>query len=289
MLSLPKEWVERNGLIKGAPLQVDDAGTELRISYESTESVLPVSKSLIDAKGKALHVIRAEVISAYLTNKAVLEIRGHRPKDAEPIKGVLRNLTGMEIVEETRHCIIAKDLLDIREVSIATLIRRIDVTVRSMIDDVANGKPTDLDSRDVDVNRLVFLAYRSMRKALIDPRASRSIGGSSLLVLTGWNLILQMEKIGDCCKRVARMMPGLNQAKRERLRAVMQSLGEHFSDTMKSYYTQQMPLAMNAELRDPELQQMLTDAGLTVELLLQLRSAVSAVKHMSRSVIVSIQ
>ncbi|MCX6707491.1 MAG: phosphate uptake regulator PhoU, partial [Candidatus Woesearchaeota archaeon] len=83
---------------------------------------------------------------------------------AASIKLILRNLTGIEIIQQDSERIIAKDLLNINEISIETLIRRMDNITRSMLTDSISCLRKDIYEeiyeRDMEVNRLLYLAYR---------------------------------------------------------------------------------------------------------------------------------
>src|SRR3989338_4595298 len=111
----------------------------------------------------------------------------------------------MEIIEQTANKIVAKDLINIKEVSIKTLIRRIDLIIRSMMEDLiaSIGKKEcekvveTLFQRDADVNRLYFLVRRVTTAALEDPRIAKLFETTPLELVADWEVVLALEKIGD--------------------------------------------------------------------------------------------
>lgn len=307
--SLPKEWIERNGLDKGAELAIEDIGTELRIGINEEAVPITLKKAIIDCKNKSIREIATEIVSAYLTNDSIIEIIDKKHATGDDVKGILRNLSGMEIVEETSSTIVAKDLLDLSEVNIPTLIRRIDVTVRSMLDDLQHmtaETAESIRSRDHDVNRMVYLAYRSMRKALLDPKSARQMEAKPLEILTAWNMVTNLERLGDGCKQVAMLSKPLL-GKRGELKGteikstemtdiqkLLATVRDDYEKCMKCYYTKNTQTAMIFELHDADRKEQCLQVAeahkktLMYTITDTIKTMFSSVKHISRNILLAV-
>lgn len=160
IVTMPKSWVERHKLKKGDMLGIEEAKDELIFHVGITEHEKEEKSITINAEDKNINWLKAEIVTAYLNNYNTIEIFSKTIyEDAPLFKGIIRNLSGMEIIEQTSNRIVAKDLIDVSSISIQSIIRRIDVITRSMIDDTilciqGNCEPKSVIHRDADVNRL---------------------------------------------------------------------------------------------------------------------------------------
>src|SRR3989338_8419275 len=136
IVCLPKKWVIENRLKKGDTLNLLENSSDILVS-PSLKEMEPVQKKIvIDTKEKGLALISSEIVSAYLNGYDFIEILiGEMETRVTEIKEIIRNLSGLEIMEQTSTKMIAKDILNPKEVEIGSIIRRMDVIVRSMIDD----------------------------------------------------------------------------------------------------------------------------------------------------------
>jgi len=114
IVSMPKPWVEKNHLKKGDLISIADDGHELIIRANSEEQKIESKEIIIDASDKSLDFLRVEIVSAYLSGYDVINIQLHQnSKNFQQIKEILRNLSGMEIMEQTSTRISAKNLCDL--------------------------------------------------------------------------------------------------------------------------------------------------------------------------------
>jgi phosphate uptake regulator len=264
VMSLPKEWIKENKLTNGKVLHVSEKENDLVISLKEGPEKKDKPK-IIEIKGKPFRKIKAEIIAAYLTNYNILEIQGKELREkAEEIKGVLHDLVGVEIIEQTSDKIVAKDLLDIKEVSIQKMIRRMDLVIRGMMEDSIGeidgehcmncGICKSIDQRDADVNRMHYLARRVIRSALNDPRLARFFNMSNVNLLASYGIISCLEKIGDQIKRITRCYKSFTISKKsiKELKDLYQKLFEEYKKVMSAYYKRDIEVAFQIELEDKE-------------------------------------
>ena len=254
IVSLPKQWVDKNKLKKGDLISIDEDKDGLILRTNNTESKKEELKSIIiDAENKELSQLRTEITSAYLDNFNIIEVIFGGLAIPE-VRDMLRNLAGLEIVNQTSTRIVAKDLIDVKEVSITTIIRRMDNITRAMLEDTGHcfdetGGPESIIHRDDDVNRLHFLTSRVIRSALKDVRVANSLGTNPLKLHSDHTVTTKIERIADNAKRICRLLEHTKFDKKwsSELKGVFNNIKKSYIDVMKAYYTTDSKIALEVE------------------------------------------
>ena len=260
VVSVPKQWVQDNKLKKGDLLHVEKRNEELVLSRNEVPQHEPLRIS-IGTDGKTIERLRIEIISAYLNNYEIIEIYGKQlEQEATQVKEIIRTLSGLEVVQQTATRIIARDLINLREISITTLIRRVDNIIRSMLQDMVESFHQNhyesIYERDMEVNRLVFLAFRVIRVAMQNTKLARTLALSPLELLYSKEIISKLENIGDQAKRIARHIKAtstLTAQEREDLRNLAVRLNADYFLVMKAYYKRDLALAFQTEAAHKEV------------------------------------
>lgn len=244
VISIPKDWVKQNKLKKGDKVYIDDEPAELKVTPKNEQTSPEKSSTTIDISSKTEPMIETEIVSAYLTNHHIIEITGQDIKNKLSfIKKIALNLAGMELMEQTSSKMVFKDYLNVWEVSIANIVRRIDITIRSMLEDCHKAnKKDDYESiveRDQDVNRLAFMAFKVIRDANMNPALKKHYNLNHLDLLNTWDIITRLEKIGDQTKRIARHMikSRLKKKAKKEIKDLYLNIIQSYLRTIKSYYT----------------------------------------------------
>jgi phosphate transport system protein len=261
VVSLPRGWINKNRLKKGDLLAIDEGSGVLIFSVNSEEEKKEEKSTTIDASGKKLERLKAEIVSAYLNNYTTIEIVSKKIlTNAVEIKEILRNLAGLEIMEQTSTRLVAKDLISINEISIEGIIRRMDIIIRGMIDDCAKcieGEDhyESIYQRDTDVNRLFYLATRVIKNGLKNPRISKILNRDPHQLNSDHLIVIRLEKIADRQKRIARHLRGINLSKEtvDELGQLYNDVKKSYLEVMKAYYTHNRDLAFDIELRNKQV------------------------------------
>ena len=260
IISMPKSWIEKNNLKKGDLISVSDDGFEL-VLKASQEVQKPEIKEIdIDAKGKNMELLKAEIVSSYLNDYDTINILfDSNSKEAPRIKDIIRNLSGLEIMEQTSTRIAAKNLININEISIKNVIRRMDIITRAMMEDAilcCSGQCTydSIYHRDIDVNRLFFLGYRAIKNAMKNPRIAKSLGTEPWQLHSDTLIILRLEKIADSQKRIARYLctASLDRVTLAELDNLHTDISGAYKEVMKSYYNQEKQIAFQIEVTNKD-------------------------------------
>ncbi|MBI2654337.1 phosphate uptake regulator PhoU [Candidatus Woesearchaeota archaeon] len=260
IISMPKSWIEKNNLKKGDLISVNDGGFELTLSASQHEEKQDAKEINIEAKSKDLELLKVEIVSSYLNGYDTINILFDSDnKESPKIKDIIRNLSGLEIMEQTSTRIVAKNLININEISISNIIRRMDIITRAMIEDAilcSRGQCTydSIHSRDIDVNRLFFLGCRVMKNAMANPRIAKSLGTDSWKMHSDTLVILRLEKIADRQKRIARYLfnANLDRATLAELDKVHTDISEAYNEVMKAYYNHDKQIALQIEITNKE-------------------------------------
>ena len=257
VVSVPKAWVEKNRLKKGDVLVVDERPNELTFSSKDESERRQMHEATIGASGKSIQEIKTEVTSLYINNYDIITVTDIGAASRE-IKNVFHSLVGMEIVEETTTKIVAKDLLDVKEVSMSNVVRRVDIIIRSMLEDARTFSGAEAESvyeRDKEVNRLTLLGFRTARAAADNPRLLR------LFETTYWNIIVSkqilshLERFGDQLKRLLRFAKekGTEVNKFKDLKPLYAGIAKHYEAVMKIYYNRDKSQAFKTETNSKAL------------------------------------
>lgn len=256
IISMPKPWVEKNNLKKGDLISISDDGFELVLSASQQEKKLDAREIDIEAKNKDIEFLKVEIVSSYLNGYDTINILFENgTKEIPKIKDIIRNLSGLEIMEQTSTRIVAKNLININEISIHNIIRRMDIITRAMMEDsiLSCRGQCNYDSihgRDIDVNRLYFLSYRVIKNAIKNPRIAKSLGIAPWQLHSDHLIILRLEKIADRQKRIARYLctNNLDRAALAELAGIYTDVSESYNEVMKSYYNNDKQAAIKIEI-----------------------------------------
>ncbi len=296
VLSLPRDWMDKHSLNKGDIIYVSEELNKLTLSPASAKVEKDPVEIKINTDGKSLEFLKREIISSYINNVNVLYISGSDiKKKAKGIRHILHGLVALEIMQESGDKIIAKDFLNMKDISIVNLVRKIDIIIRSMVIDTKNsflGKETEnLDQRDDDVNRLVFLVFRAVKSAMTDPSVMKNMKMDLVALMSSWNFAFNLEKTADSIKRLSRIFPLLDLKKRGKddLISIYSKIEKNYLDTMKAYYGKDKMLAYTVSDERKDVMKAI-DAffeseekqGIIYDLVGQLRALMSSVHSLTR-------
>jgi len=178
LVSLPKEWVDANKLDKSSQIEIETMQNNLSIRTQQSKKLskeIEISYPL--PKGES---IVPNITGAYLLGYGIIRIKGKSPisvVDRESVRGSMRRLVGMEIVDEDATNISVQFLLDETSVNPQNILKRMSSIALGMFSDVIlslkTGDKTNLQTianRDAEINRQYFLLVRLIRSTIMDTR-----------------------------------------------------------------------------------------------------------------------
>jgi phosphate uptake regulator len=247
-VSLPKSWIDKNNLKKGDTLFIiEKSDSELKITPKQEEEKKEQKEITIDVDNKTIGSIQREITSAYVNNYSRINLVGKSVSEkSKKLREVLHHFVALEVDEQTSSKISAKDLLNLKEISVEKTVRRMDMTLRSIIQDSikAIGNMSiheSVEQRDNDVNRLYFLLFRLLKSALSNQRIAENFKISNNEVLSTWYLTVNIENIADNAKTINRLMDKINDE--ALLKQALREIEKAYEDVMKAYYNKDKKLA----------------------------------------------
>ena len=251
VVSLPKSWVTQNKLKKGDLLYFDEKEKDLILSIHSGDKDKKGKEIIINVDRKSVRRIQREIISAYIKNYKSMVLLGEEIKDkSKDIQATIQNLMALEVMEQTSRKIVARDFLDMDNISISNLIRKVDIIIRAMIEDSEKMFEEDnydnISHRDNDINRLSFLVFRAIEYGFTNSSSVYKKQNLTILDLHNlWWFIFNLETIGDEVKRIARYMRQvkLTKPQQEQLSHLLAEGKEGYLKMMKAFHNQDADIA----------------------------------------------
>lgn len=251
IVSLPKSWITQNKMKKGDLVYMEDSGGGLILQPNASKSKEQDKEITINIEGKNPRRIQREIISSYIKNYKTITLVGNDIKNkAKTLQQFIHNLVALEIMEQDAKKIVAKDFLNLDDISIEQIIKKMDIITRSMMSDCRNMFKEDtyenINHRDDDVNRFRFLIFRIVWFGMENPSLSlKKFKLNQLNMLHLWWLAFTIEAIADHTKRIARYLreTKLNPKNQQEFLQLLTTVEQSYVEMMKGYYTKNPELA----------------------------------------------
>jgi len=178
LVSLPKEWVDANNLDKSIPVELETGHNTISITVNKEKK--PSKEVTISYPLPKEENIVANITGAYLLGYDIINVKGKTSisiADREKIRGSLRRLVGMEIIEEDAANINVQFLLDETTLNPEKILKRMSTIAFGMFNDTLLGLLSEdksnlqaLSNRDDEIDRQYFLLVRLIRTTMVDKR-----------------------------------------------------------------------------------------------------------------------
>lgn len=213
VVTLPKEWIDREQIKKNDPIgvEIQPDGTLLVTKATEQEPLQRIKEFSVEGITDPSYLFRL-LIGAYISGYTTIVIKS---KDRFPpfVRMVVRDFTqmtiGQEVIEETDSGVTIKDLLNPVEMPFANTLKRMYVIVKAMHEDAMTGLVTrdhaltkDVASRDNDVDRLHWLIARQTNMILSHVALSKKMGLTPGMAVHYYIISRIIERIGDHAERI---------------------------------------------------------------------------------------
>jgi len=247
VVSLPKEWVVKNGIKKGDVMSVSD-DDEVTLKLTPQNVVPKKTPSDIKIEFKNIKYLKSQLVYTYVSNYDTITITGSElSKYIIDIRNEVKNFVALELIQYGDKSVILKDYLDIRNISVYDTIRRIDRIIISMAEGVGNMMQTykldnyeEIKSKEGDINKLSNLIFKILKRSF-NP-VDRNILKLTLDdIFYYWELTLFLEKFADQIKRIPKYCKDLKP--NEDLLRIYNNILDQYNLAMKANYTKSVDLA----------------------------------------------
>ena len=256
MVSLPKEWVDANNLEKSNQVEIETNQNNLSIrTQQSKRPSKEIEISYPLPKGES---IVPTMTGAYLLGFDLIKIVGKSPisiSDRESVRGSMRRLVGMEIIDEDATNISVQFLLDETSVNPQNILKRMSSITLGMFSDVVSslesGDKTNLETisnRDAEINRQYFLLVRLIRSTIMDPRLAGIFNLENIDILDYRIAANTLEIAGDTVVELSESLIKSNLSKVElkKLHDFAKDMEEIQIKSIDSFISNNRTLAINA-------------------------------------------
>ena len=256
LVSLPKEWVDANNLDKSNQVEIETNQNNLSIRTQLNKRPSKEVEILYPLpKGES---IVPTITGAYLLGFDIIKIVGKSPisiVDRESVRGSMRRLVGMEIIDEDATNISVQFLLDETSVNPQNILKRMSSIALGMFSDVIlaleSGDKTNLETianRDAEINRQYFLLVRLIRSTIMDTRLAGIFNLENIDILDYRIAANTLETAGDTVVELSELLIKSNLSKVElkKLYGFAKDMDQIQIKSIDSFISNNRTLAINA-------------------------------------------
>lgn len=216
IISLPKEWIEKHGIVAKDTIGVlsQPDGNLLITPYINSQEYVKEKIFDVDSINNATYLFRL-LIGAYVMGYTIIKIKTSKSKFKSEIRECIENFIniamGPEIIEETSQYIFIKDLINPKEMPFEKTIKRMYILAQSMHEDAVMALETGdkelakkVIERDDQVDKLNWLVERQSHIVLRDIILCQKMS-ITLEDASNFQFISKfLERIGDHAVKIAR-------------------------------------------------------------------------------------
>lgn len=220
MVSLPKKWVDRSGLGRSDTLAIHEEpdGSLLVIPHgDPRQRKRRITIDLPDPPQD--DVIVRQLVGAYLAGADEVYMRSQGrldPRVRQVVRDTIRDLVGVEILEESSQSLTLQDLVGVSEMDLRKTVTRMHRIARIMVDDALRALAdhdidlaVDVSNRDDELDRLEWHVSKQMHALLEQPRLAARLDIRPAEALNFFLVARAVERIGDhaskMCKNVVEL------------------------------------------------------------------------------------
>jgi phosphate uptake regulator len=208
-VTLPKSWVTRLGLQRGAVLGFTERKDRKLLIAPFGE----FERKIDEVTLPLTPLIERDIEEKYLLGYDIIRLKSSEiiPSETrESVKRILKRLVGLEIVEEDAKGIVIQCLIEPSLLAPDKIIRRLHLITLAMQKDAIQSfvkgdirLAASVVERDDEVDRLYFLLVRLVRAALTDPAVADKMGIAPIDCLDYRLLASFIETFADYSTRIA--------------------------------------------------------------------------------------
>jgi phosphate uptake regulator len=250
LVSLPKDWVMKNKLSKGSLLALEVTPGGSLLIFPAVEVEKKPKEILLTYPAQYMRKLINQITGSYLLGFDIIRVvsRERIPyEDAQAIKRAIRQLVGLEIVEEDSRSITAQFLLEPTNLDPEKTFRRMHLITMGMLPDAVQALMQGdvllkkaVSERDDEVDRLYFLLVRLVRSASMDSKLAAKLKLTTIDCLDYRLSAYLLEAIGDSAEDIAKSSPHpfedvLGVVEREAVNRIVEALGVMQESAVKAF------------------------------------------------------
>lgn len=275
LVSLPIEWVKANRLEKSDEVELETSTNS--ISITPTGNSKPPKEVVIEYPVSKQENISADVTGAYLLGYDIIKIKGKSVisiEDRERIRGLMRRLVGMEIVDEDASNVNVQFLLDATTLSPDKILKRMSSIALGMFRDTINSLTSDdrsvlqtIPSRDDEIDRQYFLLVRLIRSAMVDKKLAAALNLGNIDILDYRVAANLLETAGDTILELANSIQEVSGTKADlkKFHTIAAEIENIHEKSITSFIENNRLLAIEAITLQRNYQKKISDIRISLE------------------------
>ncbi len=187
VISLPREWIEQNKLVKGDSIELEIRNNDLIIRGKPQKNSVS-----LDFTGFSEDLIWRHLISLYRKGIDIAEIKYDNQETFKILQNFVKDLLGWGITQHTKDKIVIKELISNKDTDMDEILNKMFSLLIDLGKSVSNGLKTrdsivlkNIPSQDYNINRFANLCLRLINKNHYENKNSL------------YNIITSLEEIGD--------------------------------------------------------------------------------------------
>ncbi len=254
VVSLPKEWVVKNGLKKGDNIFIaEDEGNSIKITTISAKQNNSLGEIKVNFDGNTRR-LKSDILYAYVNNFNPISIIGKDVQNhIDEISKITRNFMYLEIIDQSSlNKVVLNSSIDLNDIPIYDTLRRMDRIIISMAEDVMhylsgkhNNINTNFYNKEENVNKLCNLVFKTLKLGF-NSAHRKTLGLEINDIFYYWEIALFLEKIANQLKRIPRL-PGGNM--HPELLTIFDKMFSQYQDAMKANFSKDYELAISVVVR----------------------------------------
>lgn len=242
-ISLPKQWVENNGLQSGNSLGIVE-------NKNGTLSIVPMDhkeekRGCEITLSENLALTARTLITKYLQGYDIIKIRSKKsfdPRKRENIVSLMQNLIGIEIFEEKADEIVFSSLIEFGSTPLRKVTSRMLTLTGSMLEDTITlnenlneSLAKNITQRDNEVDKLYFFALREISEASRNTNVAKALEiDDNFELIPTIIAIRNIERIADYAEVMAEEMISLEKSS-EKIQKRGEKTLEVFRKTVRAF------------------------------------------------------
>lgn len=244
VISLPKQWLTQNSLTKGDLIHLEHSDDSIKITPQNKEPTKERKEITINLDEN--NQIKEQLAFTYINNYDTIQIIGKTlENNLEEIKDIINQFMALEIIQQTNRRIVVKDLLNIEDINLFDILRRMDRIIEAMFDNVkehlqGTNKKESIMNKEDDINKLTYLSLKVLRKAL-NPQRRKKLKLTLDDILYISDIVNHLENIADHLKRMPRHT---NESVNPQILDLFKQIHKNYTKTLKAHYKNHKAQAM---------------------------------------------
>lgn len=260
-VSLPSEWTKQNNINPGdLVFLIPERDGTLRIAPSQIAQREEAEEYVINTDACDDHgMLERIIVGSYMLGRDVVRITASsriRKEHIDEVRGIVRKLIGLGILEETPKNILLQCSVDPTKFKLDMLVRRLSLIASTILSEAMQAfLENKRDLADEAINRedeadtIYYLAVRLLLSAQVKPQIAEQIGATDLVFIPASRLILQhLEMIADYAEDLAKKVITLENRRSKISKEIIEKI-YHQSELVQTIFQKALDCIFTRDIR----------------------------------------